>query len=296
MSTRLKEWTVLSMLEWGTDYFKDKEIPDPRHSIEWLLAETLQVDRLDLYLKFDRPLSPSELDAIRPLVKRRAAHEPLQYIVGHTDFMNARIRLTPDVLIPRIETEQLCEIILDEHESESDGKTSLRVLDIGTGSGCIPVALKMECPGWELHALDISKEALKIARKNADENNTEIAFTEADILAWQHNDPYRNREFNIIVSNPPYVLPEEKDVLQKQVVNHEPPLALFCDSMEQIYGAIIEFSESHLKKKGRLYLEIHERHSETILSLFSRSHWKTTLQKDYQRKPRFILAQLTDRP
>lgn len=293
MSTRLKEWTVLSMLEWGTDYFKKKEIPDPRHSIEWLLAETLQVARLDLYLKFDRPLSPGELDAIRPLVKRRAAHEPLQYIVGHTDFMNANIRLTPDVLIPRIETEQLCEIILETHDAETE--PSLQVLDIGTGSGCIPVALKMERPDWKLHAMDISDKALEMARQNAETNDVQIDFTQGDILSWQQNDLYPNREFDIIVSNPPYVLPEEKEVLQKQVADHEPSLALFCQDVEQMYGSIIEFSEHHLEEDGRLYLEIHERHSENMLSLFSNSHWKTTLQKDYQRKPRFILAQLTNK-
>jgi len=294
MSTRLKEWTVLSMLEWGTDYFKEKDIPDPRHSIEWLLAETLQVARLDLYLKFDRPLSPGELDAIRPLVKRRAAHEPLQYIVGHTDFMNANIRLTPDVLIPRIETEQLCEIILEKHDAETE-PSSLEVLDIGTGSGCIPVAFKMERPDWKLHAMDISGEALEVARQNAEANDVQIDFIQGDILNWQQNDLYPKREFDIIVSNPPYVLPEEKEVLQKQVVDHEPSLALFCQDVEQMYGTIIEFSEHHLKEDGRLYLEIHERHSENMLNLFSNSHWKTALQKDYQRKPRFILAQLTNK-
>lgn len=282
------------MLEWGTDYFKEKDIPDPRHSIEWLLAETLQVARLDLYLKFDRPLSPGELDAIRPLVKRRAAHEPLQYIVGHTDFMNANIRLTPDVLIPRIETEQLCEIILEKHDAETE-PSSLEVLDIGTGSGCIPVAFKMERPDWKLHAMDISGEALEVARQNAEANDVQIDFIQGDILNWQQNDLYPKREFDIIVSNPPYVLPEEKEVLQKQVVDHEPSLALFCQDVEQMYGTIIEFSEHHLKEDGRLYLEIHERHSENMLNLFSNSHWKTALQKDYQRKPRFILAQLTNK-
>lgn len=293
MSTKLEEWTVLSMLEWGTDYFKKREIPDPRHSIEWLLAETLQVDRLDLYLKFDRPLSQSELDTLRPLVKRRAQHEPLQYIVGFTDFMHARIRLNPDVLIPRIETEQLCEIILDQNATETD--EAHRVLDIGTGSGCIPIALKMERPAWEVFALDISDQALDTAARNAETNQVEVTFKKGDILAWKENDPYPKEEFDLIVSNPPYVLSEEKQVLQKQVVDHEPALALFCEDMEQMYGAIITFAEKHLAEGGQLYLEIHERYSETILNLFDRSHWKTELKKDYQRKPRFILSQPTNR-
>src|SRR5699024_8439922 len=125
MSKKVEEWTVLSMLEWATDYFEQKNIPDQRHSIEWLLAETLSIKRLDLYLKFDRPLSPGELNRLRPMVKRRAKHEPLQYIIGFTDFMNARISVNEDVLIPRIETEQLVELILDRHPAAENPSSSV---------------------------------------------------------------------------------------------------------------------------------------------------------------------------
>lgn len=290
MSTRLKEWTVLSMLEWGTEYFKKKDIPDPRHSIEWLLAETLQVKRLDLYLKFDRPLSQTELDTIRPLVKKRAQHEPLQYIIGYTEFMNAHITVSPDVLIPRIETEQLVEIILDNHPPDN----SLSVLDIGTGSGCIPIALKMERPGWNVEALDISADALGIARQNAEANKTEINFWEGDILQW--NQLSFNHSFNLMVSNPPYVLPAEKKLLEKQVVNHEPSLALFCENPEEMYGSIIECAQSHLTSNGTLYLEIHEQYSKSVLHFFNTSLWETSLLKDYEKKPRFIIARLINQP
>ena len=285
MSTKLKEWTVLSMLEWGTDYFTEKGIPDPRLSIEWLVAEVLQIKRLDLYLKFDRPLSQNELDEIRPLVKRRAAHEPLQYIVGFSDFVNARIHVSPDVLIPRIETEQLVEIILDEQQ----GLEEASVLDIGTGSGCIPIALKMERPKWNLFGLDISDAALKLAEKNAAENNCKIAFQEGNIFdpeTLEFEEP-----FDIIVSNPPYVLPAEKETLEKQVVDHEPGLALFCDDLEKMYRSIITFSANHLKKYGYLYLEIHEKYSELILTYFNDKKWRTTLLKDYENKPRFIVSE-----
>lgn len=283
MGTSLKDWTVLSMLEWGTDFFSRKNIPDPRLSIEWLLADTLGVKRLDLYLKFDRPLSQKELDHIRPLVKRRAAHEPLQYIIGFTEFMNARIDVTPDVLIPRIETEQLVEIILDHHDTQRRN-----VLDIGTGSGCIPIALKMERPDWELAALDISLDALKIARENAGKNDTEISFCQADILAWQELS--FDDQFDIIVSNPPYVLPEEKEMLEAQVVGYEPSTALFCKNIDEMYQNIIDFSDLHLKKDGTLYLEIHEHYSKQILSLFNAKSWQANIYKDYENKPRFITA------
>lgn len=278
------------MLEWGTEYFKKKDIPDPRHSIEWLLAETLQVKRLDLYLKFDRPLSQTELDTIRPLVKKRAQHEPLQYIIGYTEFMNAHITVSPDVLIPRIETEQLVEIILDNHPPDN----SLSVLDIGTGSGCIPIALKMERPGWNVEALDISADALGIARQNAEANKTEINFWEGDILQW--NQLSFNHSFNLMVSNPPYVLPAERELLEKQVVNHEPSLALFCENPEEMYGNIIECAQSHLTSNGTLYLEIHEQYSKSVLHFFNTSLWETSLLKDYEKKSRFIIARLINQP
>jgi release factor glutamine methyltransferase len=289
MSTELREWNVVSMLEWGTSYFKQKNIPDPRHSIEWLLAETLQVKRLDLYLNFDRPLSQTELDRLRPLIKRRARHEPLQYITGSTTFMNAHIRVTPDVLIPRIETEQLVELILNHHPSSGN----LSILDIGTGSGCIPVAVKMERPGWTVTGLDISPAALAVAKENAASNNTDIHFLAGDILQWENlpaTGPY-----DVIVSNPPYVLPEEKAGLEPQVAAYEPSLALFCDDLEQMYGSIVRFAESRLTDGGILYLEVHELHADRVASLLDHLTWKTEIRRDYEGKNRFVLSTMTTR-
>ncbi len=285
MSTKVEEWTVLSMLEWATDFFKEKSIPDPRHSIEWLLAETLEIKRLDLYLKYDRPLSKDELDTLRPMVKRRASHEPLQYIIGFSDFMNARISVNEHVLIPRIETEQLVEIILDEHPDD----TELSLLDLGTGSGCIPIAIKMERPNWQVNGIDISQEALEVAQKNANQNEVEISFSEGDILSPEtiHFD----QSLDIIISNPPYVKPDEKEVLESQVKEYEPHQALFCDNMDQMYSAIITFASNNLSDDGMLYLEIHENYAEDITALFDQNKWDAILKKDYDKKPRFIVAQ-----
>src|SRR5699024_2739131 len=225
---KVKDWTVLSMLEWATDYFKEKAIPDPRHSIEWLLAETLNIKRLDLYLKFDRPLSPAELGELRPMVRPRARHEPLQYIIGFTDFVNARISVSEDVLIPRLETEQLVEIILDRHPGRK--KENYSVLDIGTGSGCIPVALKMERPSWQLWGVDISPKALEVARGNADWNEADVTFFQKDIL---DSGPLSvDTPLDIIVSNPPYITPAEKESLESQVRSYEPHQALFTEDMD----------------------------------------------------------------
>lgn len=272
------------MLEWATDFFKEKSIPDPRHSIEWLLAETLGIKRLDLYLKFDRPLSPDELDTLRPMVKRRAQHEPLQYIIGFTDFMNARIYVNEDVLIPRLETEQLVEIILDDQP----GDTQKNVLDIGTGSGCIPIALKMERPRWEVTGIDISEDALAVARRNAEENEVEVHFSQGDILSPESIDV--SKPLDIIVSNPPYITPEEKELLEPQVREYEPHRALFFEDLDSMYGSIIKFAAQNLSDSGALYLELHEHYAEEILSLFDPELWDAAIQKDYDNKPRFIVA------
>ena len=272
------------MLEWATDYFKKKDIPDPRHSIEWLLAETLDIKRLDLYLCFDRPLSPSELDELRPLVKRRATHEPLQYITGFSEFMNAHINVAPGVLIPRIETEQLVEIILSDHPTDQ----KLNVLDIGTGSGCIPIALKMERPNWAVSAFDISEAALHIARENAAANDVTITFAQGDVSNTKDR-PFAG-QFDLIVSNPPYVIPDEKQALQPQVKNHEPEEALFCDDIEKMYGDIISYADEKLASQGILYLEINEKHGDLISSLFPSQKWGVEIKRDYQDKQRFIVA------
>ncbi|MDZ7689652.1 MAG: peptide chain release factor N(5)-glutamine methyltransferase [Balneolaceae bacterium] len=246
----------------------------------------LNVKRLDLYLKYDRPLSANELDQLRPLVKRRAQHEPLQYIIGYTDFMNARIEVSPEVLIPRIETEQLVENILGTFPEGSQ----LTVLDIGTGSGCIPIALKQERPDWELHALDISAEALEVAKENAAINQVEITFHHGDIKkpeAFDFDGP-----FDVIVSNPPYVLPEEKETLEKQVVEYEPATALFTKNLIHTYQSIIDYARQNLAEKGTLFFELHDLHAGEIKKLFDYDHWDANVEKDYEKKPRFLRASL----
>ncbi|WP_138431739.1 peptide chain release factor N(5)-glutamine methyltransferase [Fodinibius saliphilus] len=284
MSSKVEEWTVLSMLEWATDFFKEKDIPDPRHSIEWLLADTLDIKRLDLYLKYDRPLSPQELNTLRPMVKRRAKHEPLQYIIGFTDFMHAKISVDKRVLIPRLETEQLVEILLDNHE-EDEPKN---VIDLGTGSGCIPIALKMERPQWTVSGIDISEDALELARENAKQNEVTVSFTKADILSSESISD--KQPFDIIVSNPPYITPGEEELLEPQVKEYEPHEALFFDKIDHMYGTIIDYAAKNLTKHGALYLELHESYADKIQGLFDDAIWDATIHHDYDKKPRFIVA------
>ncbi|WP_340104076.1 peptide chain release factor N(5)-glutamine methyltransferase [Rhodohalobacter sp. 8-1] len=280
-------WSVLRMLEWATEYFKKKHVPDPRHSIEWLLADVLGCKRLDLYLQYERPLSPDELDRIRPLVKRRADHEPLQYITGSTNFMGCHIEVNPSVLIPRIETEQLVELLL---ESTSDLEHSpVTLLDIGSGSGCIPIAIKKFRPAWTCHGIDISGDALSLSEKNAAANDVDIQFDKGDLFNLdQVSKP--SRGWDIIISNPPYIGPEEKPSLEKQVTDYEPGLALFHDNPLDVYRPILSYAQ---QENASLFLELNDQLADQILKLSTGYFPAAKLKADLDKNPRFLLAGLT---
>ncbi|MGN8225817.1 peptide chain release factor N(5)-glutamine methyltransferase [Gracilimonas sp. BCB1] len=277
------EWTVLSMLEWATGFFEEKNVKSPRMSIEWLLSDVLSVKRLDLYLIYDRPLTAEELDELRPLVKRRATHEPLQYITGHTDFHDVQILVEPGVLIPRQETEELVAWILELHPRGE----ALTVLDVGTGSGCIPVALKKARPDWDVFASDISDKALSIAKKNAAHSEVDITFAKDDLF---NPVAFSDRSFDLIISNPPYILHNEKSVLDKEVKDYEPEEALFCESTAQMYGALEQLSSGILSPDGTVFLELHEHNSSEVLGLFDQANWAAELKNDYGQKTRFLKA------
>lgn len=286
MSSENRVWTVLSMLEWATDYFQKRDIPDPRHSIEWLLAHVLHVKRLDLYLQFDRPLSKSELDELRSLVKRRASHEPLQYIIGHTDFMACTIHVNPGVLIPRIETEQLVEILLSRMESKKHQPISL--LDIGTGSGCIPISIKKENPDWYCAGLDNSVDALTVAEKNAKVNEVDVEFFSGDLFNLESNDQCKKRKWDIIISNPPYIHPDEKSTIKKQVLNYEPADALFHAQPVDVYKSIISFSKN---QNSQLFLECNDKTAGNIKELAGEYYKHVVLLNDLDKNPRFLISE-----
>ncbi|WP_234567481.1 peptide chain release factor N(5)-glutamine methyltransferase [Rhodohalobacter sp. 614A] len=285
MSGSERVWTVLSMLEWATDYFKQKDVPDPRLSIEWIVAEALQCKRLDLYLQFERPLSSDELDAIRPLVKRRASLEPLQYILGSTEFINATITVDSNVLIPRIETEQLVDLLLDHFRKRKH--EPLNLLDIGTGSGCIPIAIKKENPDWYCAGFDISEKAIERAKKNAGINETDVDFFKADILQINQLPEGLQKEWDIIISNPPYITEPEKAEMHKQVTKHEPHLALFHDDPLKLYSKIIEFAAA---QNASLYLECNDKTAPDVLQIASRLFSNSKLFKDLDQNERFVVA------
>ncbi len=279
-------WTVLSMLEWATDFFDERGVQNPRLSIEWLLAYVLDINRLDLYLKFDRPLSTSELDQLRPLVKRRSLHEPLQHLTGSTDFLNCTIHVNKDVLIPRTETEQLVELVLTQHSNSE----SLNVLDIGTGSGCIPIALKKARPNWSCTGIDISPEALKTSSHNAQFNDVDVTFLEADLNTLAQNKEITEKKWDIVISNPPYITQSEKSELDPQVLNFEPKLALFHDEPLKLYRVISEFASLF---GAKLFLECNDKFAEEIRDITVSFYQSAELLKDYDENNRFVIAQNT---
>lgn len=278
------EWTVLSMLNWATDYFKSKGIKSPRLSIEWLLAHALKVKRLDLYLNHERPLSTKELTELRTLVKRRTTHEPLQYVVGETHFYNSRILVNPSVLIPRQETELLVDMILEEYRDDPK-----KLIDLGTGSGCIPIAIKKARKEWEVQASDISLDALNTASKNALINEVEVEFFEHSFFEKLPDSEIS--PFDIVVSNPPYILLDEKDSLDDEVKMFEPDLALFCESTEKVYKALEIFCGRYLSERGKAYFEIHEHHVNEVHEIFSENDWVVKTHKDLESKDRFIIIE-----
>ncbi len=255
-------------------------------SFFYLLTERfLKLSRVDFALNVEMKVEGSGYDAIQDAIKRLQLYEPIQYILGDTEFYGLTFKVNSDVLIPRPETEELVDCIIKEAPKDKP----LTILDIGTGSGCIAVALAKNLNNATVIAIDISKKALKIAAKNAKLNNVEVEFLEADIL--DHSTILQNTFCDIIVSNPPYVRTSEKEVMKPNVLNHEPHLALFVDDKDALlyYKKIVAFTIDHLKTRGFLYFEINENLGRSMERLLKKEGFdQINLQQDLSGKDRII--------
>lgn len=235
----------------------------------------------------------SEIQSVKKLfdyaIIQLLNNTPYQYVLGESQFLNHRIFVNKNVLIPRPETEELAEWIIQDMANpnhEFDGN----ILDIGTGSGALAIALKHAFPKASVHALDISSEALEVAKNNALYNHTKINFHEIDILKSNLEDlPY----FDIIVSNPPYIPYSEREKLQKQVVDHEPETALFVvdDNPTLFYSIINDLGLKKLKPKGKIYVEIHQSLMDSTKKIFDQSFAKVEVKKDISDNWRMIKIQ-----
>ena len=246
----MKTWTVLDLVEWTEDYFRESGITTPRLDAEVLLGFVLQKSRLQLYLSFEMPVFPDHLSVFRQLVQRRKEHTPVSYLTNHREFMSIDFYVDSRVLIPRPETEILVEYVLDR--TRTHGPISLA--DIGTGSGAIAVSLAFNRPEWYIVATDISIDALAVAETNATRHQTQIEFRSGDMLSTLES---VDNKFDWIVSNPPYISSQDYKILPPDVRNFEPKLALASppDGL-QLIRILIESAPNYLKPNGRLAIEI----------------------------------------
>jgi release factor glutamine methyltransferase len=257
MTTQQEKWDVLKILNWTKGYLADKGVENPRLEAEWMLCEALSLDRVGLYLNFDKPLSEAELAAYRGMVARRGRREPLQYILGSQEFMGLDFQVTPAVLIPRHDTEVLVA------EGVKRGGAARSILDIGAGSGCVAVALAKALPEAEICSVDISAEALAVARDNALKNGVTVQFFQGSLF-----DPFAGRRFDMVVSNPPYIPAAELATLQQEVRGFEPLGALDggVDGLD-FYRAIVARAPGHLTAGGWLLFEVGAGQAPEVLGL-----------------------------
>ncbi|MDD5571752.1 MAG: peptide chain release factor N(5)-glutamine methyltransferase [Bacteroidales bacterium] len=226
----------------------------------------------------------NKLEEWNKILTRLLIGEPVQYITGSTQFYGLNFKLTPAVLIPRPETEEMTDLILKENS-----QNLLKILDIGTGSGCIAVSLKNNRKNWNVSATDISKEVIEIAHENAINNDTKIHFYIDDI--FNSNVFKETQRFDIIVSNPPYIPLSEKRNMHKNVTDFEPHIALFVPDENPVkyYKALVDFSNLHLDKKGKIYMEVHESYANEVRKVFIESGFqKTEIIPDINKKPRIV--------
>jgi release factor glutamine methyltransferase len=276
-------WTLLKMVKWGTDYFQKKGIDSPRLTIELLLCKLLNIQRIEIYTNFEKPLLDEELIKLKSMIKRRINREPLQYILGSVNFCGVNLFVNSDVLIPRPETEFLIETLKLQYSKDDE----LEILDIGSGSGCIPIALSKYFHKATILSVDISEKAIAVAKENAKRSGAENVFFERlDILTEKINS-----EFDIVVSNPPYISKEEYRNLQPEIINFEPDFALtdHGDGLK-FYQRYADIFDDIVKQRGKMYLEIGYGQKKEIANIFRMKDIHTDFLNDSLSIPRIAIA------
>ena len=270
-------WTVLKIIQWTTEYLKGKGIDNPRLDSEVLLAHLLRLDRVGLYLNFDRPLSRDELSSFREIVKRRGSREPLQYITGHQEFWSLDFKVTPDVLIPRPDTEILVEEALKAVRRETldvrrQNQLPFTILDLCTGSGCIAISLAHELKDAVVYAVDTSEAALSIARENAEKNVVQdrVIFLQGDLYEALTSHVSRLTSYDLIVSNPPYIKNIDIPNIQPEVRDYEPRMAVDGGTEGLgFYKRIVADAPNHLSPHGWLMVEVGEGQADAVSKMMA---------------------------
>ncbi len=275
-----ERWTVLKILQWTAGYFREKGIEEGRREAEILLADLLGLDRVGLYLNYDKPLNPDEQAAFRARVARRARREPVQYILGHTEFWSLPFTVTPEVLIPRPDTEVLVEEALKRVSEDCT------ILDIGLGSGAIAIALAHELPAARVAGIDVSAGALRVAAGNAERNGVaeRVDFRQADLAGFEGG------PFDLVVSNPPYIPEGDLDGLMAEVRDFEPRLALAggADGLA-CYRILAERVPPMLREGGWLLVEVGIDQAEAVQQLLRAAGLSEIFcRADYAGVPRVV--------
>ncbi len=314
--------TVLEAIQKSADFLGKKNVESPRLQTELLLAHLLKLPRMKLYLNFERVLTPAETDVLRGFIKRRGQHEPLQHIIGSTSFCGYEIAVNRHALVPRPETELLAEAgweFLQGREGNhlpagrhTEDCAPYQALDFGTGTGCIAIVLAAKCPNAKIVAMDISADALLLAKENAARNNVAERielFLGDGFAAFQsegrvpnsgietkikdsQSSPLRKREFDLIVSNPPYIPSAEIETLQPEVRDFDPHTALDGgrDGLD-FYRKLATEAKSFLKPDGKIMLEFGDGQAQAVKNIFEAQKWIVeAVKEDYSQRARILIA------
>ena len=277
--------TIREIKERTEAFFESKGVPNARLDTDTLIAHSLGIKRLELYLDLDRPLTAAQLAELRPLVKRRAEREPLQYIVGTVDFCDMELKVDRRALIPRFETEELVELAC-----EALSASPKTILDLGTGSGALALALAKKYPEASVDAVDVSAAALSLAQENAAALGLDarVTFHEG---SWWCPLGLEEQLYDLIVSNPPYLTNEEMTTAEPEVVGHEPHSALVSgvDGLDDL-RLIFKDAASHMKPGGLLALETGIAQTEALDALAAAAGLQGECMEDLSGRPRFYFA------
>jgi len=252
----LEVWTIQKLLDWLIAQFEKNKITNPKQNAETIISHVLKVKRLDIYLQPEKEISDVQLNTILEITSRRKKYEPLQYILGETEFYGYKIIVNKRVLIPRPETELLVEKIINEEKKASS------MLEIGTGSGAIVIALAKNLDNIKIDAIDILKDVLKIAEQNAKLNNVEINFFQSDIFENVTD------KYDLIISNPPYISQTDYEELPVEIKDFEPKSALQAmNNGLYFYNEILKYAKEYLTESGKIYFEIGYDQAEKITEM-----------------------------
>ncbi|HMU10335.1 MAG TPA: peptide chain release factor N(5)-glutamine methyltransferase [Ferruginibacter sp.] len=256
---------------------------------DWVFEKMVSLKRTDIIKNPNKLITPSADKLIQEALQQLLTHKPVQYVLGEAWFYHMKLKVNEHVLIPRPETEELVEQLITDRKSRL---TDPAILDIGTGSGCIPIAIKKHLPAAIINSIDISEKAIDLAKENALLHNAHIHFTQLDFL--EEKNWLQLPMFDIIISNPPYIPLAEKEKLDRNVTAFEPHLALFVPDRSPLvfYEKIAAFGKTNLLPKGKIYLETHEELAKEVAALFMKDYQTVMIKKDMYGKERMVLVSI----